>query len=121
MSVAELAEDITGMALLWVRGGLLFLLCALPVSPAHICSSIGSGVGPFQCTTLPCYGNTKFDSAVESHGSVLSSLVGAWGCGCSRTPRLFGPPPKVWGLSGIAEGGLGFVWPVGGGGTTDVW
>ena len=44
-SVAALAEDITGMALLW-GNNLLFLLCALPVSPEHRCGRIGSGVGP---------------------------------------------------------------------------
>ena len=76
MSVAELAEDITGMALLWVRGGLLFLLCALPVSLEHIYGSIVSGVGTCRCTTLPCHGSPKFASDVASHGLVLSSLVG---------------------------------------------
>ena len=66
MSVAASAEDISGMALLW-GGTILFLLCALPMSPAHRCGSIVSRFGPFRCTTLPCHGINKFASDVASH------------------------------------------------------
>ena len=65
--VAALVEDVSGMIPL--RGGnYTFFLCALPVSPAHILGSIGSGVGPFQCTTFPCNVVPMFASAVASHG-----------------------------------------------------
>ena len=66
-SVAASAEDIAGMAPLWGKT-LLFLLCALPVSPGYICSRIGSGVGPCQCNTLPCHGSPMFESAAVSRG-----------------------------------------------------
>ena len=47
---------------------LLFLLCTLPVSPKHRCGSIVIGVGPYQCTTLPCHGNPMFASDVVFRG-----------------------------------------------------
>ena len=66
-SVAALVEKFLGMALLW-ENTLLFFLCDLPMSLAHICGSSGSGVSTCRCNTIPCHGSTKVASAVVSNG-----------------------------------------------------
>ena len=66
-SVAALAEDIAGMVLLWGEN-VMFWRCALPVSTVCKCGSIGSGVGPCRCTSLPFYGSPMCAAVTESRG-----------------------------------------------------
>ena len=56
-SVDASTEDIACMTLFWGKT-VLFWLYVLPAYPICKFGSIGSGVGPCQCTIIPCNGST---------------------------------------------------------------